>query len=737
MQGPARGAERDLDLQFHWRAAKVCQELHELERDADFRPFQNLVVERGEGHRVLLLLPSLDGVVSVASYTVELADSLDAELTAAITIEASAASKSDGVEYAVAVGEEGTALDASAFSFKRLTPEDALVGWQAVRVDLAPYRGRSVRITLAARETGDRSGDWLLWGDPRVVAKRPASLRIDMSTPHDDDARSLTDIPWREANVFKAYSGFNEDAQQTKGNTLWLQRTFPWIDRLRLFSSLGANWGPTLARDYASQMDQNPTRDSREERQWAEYYEFFRDGPEWARVSIDKRFAWKRFDTLLARIAATGARLHVNLSGAPEAFTGGAGHYHTYHYNEMPIVDAAGWKTYIDRVFRHLSRQPWYQHARFSFFTEPNCRWVNSDGSVKHFGFQGDAAQYARQYLWTWQAMKPYVRPGQVHLGPFVAEPDPAVPVTDNLREYVRLLRDEFSRSGEPLPRWSAFAFNIYETPQLAIDHFTSHKIDFVRRLLADELPQLELPIRFDEVGIHPLIATAFADAGSPGFDGSRWAAAWHAEMLALSIDQRIETSSPWLFAEMLRPYVSYAFVSLASSRFLRASSGDGRFAIVRRDAPAATSVHVRLGSRSADRVGYVWSSSADDTTTRIALWQFPRFPASDQWLIDAPARIPVDLHLGGCARTRCAVTLSGYEDQAFETHPELGPQTSSRVPIAALSDLPHLRRIATSTTGRLRLVLRPGEVYLLEIEAAEPSRAAGGFHADPSLHAP
>ena len=67
------------------------------------------------------------------------------------------------------------------------------------------------------------------------------------------------------------------------------------------------------------------------------------------------------------------------------------------------------------------------------------------------------------------------------------------MPVVDNLPEHLRLLREAFVAAKEPLPPWSAFSFNVYETPQLALDHFASYKIDYVRRLLPVELPAADV----------------------------------------------------------------------------------------------------------------------------------------------------------------------------------------------------------------------------------------------------
>ncbi len=728
LAGPSEAEPRDLDLQFHFRAAAVCQDLHELEIAARsrFRPLENLTVLSGVGHRVLLLLPSLEGRTSVARYRVALADAPAAELVAWVTLEKSAAAQSDGVELAVGVGDADTDPAAVPLDFSRLTRDEAQAGWREVRVDLSPWRRREVWIVLAAREPGERSGDWLLWGDPRIIARDPPPARVDLGALDASTRRSAETVHWGEVNVFKAYSGFNEE-QAARLDPRWLERSFPWVDTLRLFASLGASWGPTLARDYESQMGHNPSRDSRDERRWAEYYEFFRDGPGWEGVPVRERFDWTRFDALLARIASTGARLHVNLAGAPELFTGGRGHYHTYHFNEMPVVDEAGWKTYVDQVFRHLSQQPWFARARFSFFSEPNAVWLADDGSVRHFGYQGDAAQYARQYLWTWQAMKPWVRGEQVHLGPFVVEPDPTQPAVDNLDAYLREIRAAFSEAGVPLPPWSAFAVNVYESPQVSIEHFASYKLDAVRALLRTELPELELPLRLDEVGIHPLLVAAFEEAGVPHLEGSRWAAAWHAEMLALLVEQDVAVGSAWLHSEMMRPYAAHAFASLATGAFEPRRTEDGRLALERRPGtspPASRPVLVRLAGESADRVGYLaWPPPGDDLPRRVLLWRLPRFPLSDEAIRAAGPAAPVRIGLPDCGAAPCTVAVLGYDDQAFAglTGERRGEPQRER--FAAGFELPPVRRDERLVRGELALDLLPGDVYLVEVRRTSPAR--------------
>ena len=715
--GPSDAAPRDLDLQFHWRAATTCQDLHELEADAGFGPLERLVIRGGDGHRVLLLLSSLHGATSVARWRVSLADAPDASFVAWLTIEESALGRSDGVDFAVGVADASTDPATVPLEFRRLTPDEAKAGWRPLRVDLSAWRGRDVWLVLASREYGDRSGDWLLWGDPRVVVAAPEPALVDLRDPDPSTIRALREVPWRETNVFKAYSGFNEDKAAELGAD-WMRRLMPWLASLRLFSSLGANWGPTLARDYEAQQGHNPTRDSTEERRWAEHYEFFHDGPGWEGKAIAQRFDWRRFDRLFARIAASGTRLHVNLAGAPELFTGGRGHYHTYHFNEMPVVDEQGWKAYVDAVFRHLAQQPWFARAEFSFFSEPNSRWIADDGSVRHFGYQGDAAQYGRQYLWTWQAMKPFVRRGQVIFGPFVVEPDGDVPAADGLPAFVRAVRDAFATANEPLPPWSAFSINLYETPQLSIDHFASARIDDVRRVLPEELPGVDLPLRFDEIGIHPLITREFAAAGVADFENSRWAAAWHAEMLALLVEQRILVGSPWLHEEMLRPYGSYVFASLASGAFApRTAQGPALDLVAPSYPPAkAHDVHVVTASSRGDRVGHLWSVSPLDGAVRVLAWQLPRFPQSDAGLAADDAIAPLHLRLPSCGGKRCVASVLGYEGQVFADLSGEPIRDPERVVFAPAPQLGWLRRETRAATGDFTLGLRPGEVWLLEV---------------------
>ncbi len=707
LEAPSAGHAHDLDLQLHWRAAAVRQVLPPLDRPSAYRQQPELVTFEGEAHRGLLLLPSLHGAASVASFRVHIPTGADCELVTWAAIDPTAQDPTDGVDFGVDVGEAEPRPER--IRFERL-PAGKSAAWHEVRVDLAPYRGRVVWITLATRDGGNRRGDRLIWGDPRIRLKADPHVAFVVDLGRTDTAAVRpAALPWSEMNVFKAYYLFkDEDAASTFPASIPAGR--PWVRSLRLFSTLGGNFGPTLARDYAAQMGKNPSADSPRERAWAETYEFFHDGPDWTGTPVDDRFDWTAFDRLLDRAAATGLALHVHMAGAPELFTGGRGWYPSYHYNELPIVDEQGWKTYVDAVFAHLATRPWFADAHFSFFSEPNCMWVEYDGSSRHFGYQGDAGQYARQYLWTWQAMRPHVRPGQLHLGPWVVEPDHDDPVVDNLPRFLDALRAAFAGAREPLPPWSAFSFNLYETPQLALDNFAEYKIAYVRQLLARAFPDRDLPVRLDEIGIHPLLDMEFAHDTSVALTSTRWAAAWQAEMLALLIDQGIAQAGPWYVVTDSPTYFAYLAATHVVGALDLVRSGDHGLALRESDRPPQGRVVVELASDSAERIGMLRSVEGSGETLRVALWQFPRFPETDARLARTPPR-PVTVRFPR-APHGWQVTLLGPRGASL---PEPGPGEREAVTVVTAGGTATADRVEMTVADTLTLDLEPAGVVMID----------------------
>jgi len=43
-------------------------------------------------------------------------------------------------------------------------------GWKAASVDLSPWAGKCVLLSLVTDSCGSNNCDWAVWGDPRLVA---------------------------------------------------------------------------------------------------------------------------------------------------------------------------------------------------------------------------------------------------------------------------------------------------------------------------------------------------------------------------------------------------------------------------------------------------------------------------------------------------------------------------------------------------------------------------------------
>ena len=83
---------------------------------------------------------------------------------------------------------------------------------------------------------------------------------------------------------------------------------------------------------------------------------------------------------------------------------------------------------------------------------------------------------------------------------------------------------------------------------------------------------------------------------------------------------------------------------------------------------------------------------------------------------------VRVRVALPGCADARCKVAVLGYDDQSFAEVPAQPPASSELVALAAIPGLPSLRRVEMVASGELELGLRPGEVYLVEVQHADPA---------------
>ncbi|MCC6847904.1 MAG: hypothetical protein IT294_05335 [Deltaproteobacteria bacterium] len=719
LRAPAGPDAPDLDLHHEWRAAEVRQRVDPRHHDWPYRPFSELVVVNGIAHRALLLLPSLSGKTSRASFRIDVPAGSDLEFVMSVALVAKFAPESDGVDVAWAVGaaDDPTTLP---LAFEHLAGGRPADDWREVRVDLAPWRGTTVWIVLASRAGENRRHDWVLFGDPRVRAKPSgAPLVVDLRAA-DALPRRPRAVPWRAATVFKTYSLFGADGPHY-GPPQWLRASFPWLESLRILSALGGNHGSTLGGEDAARARAGEAPASFEVGV-AERYEIVHDGA--GAADGPPAFDWTAFDALNASAASAGLDLHLNLAAAPERFTGGTGSYPTYRFNELPVVDRDGWQRYVGALFGHLAAEPWYPRASFSFFSEANCVWVEPDGTVRKVGFQGDAETYARQYLWTWQAMAPVIGAAPVSLGPWVVESERVAAAADNLGEYLRAIARAFDAAGAALPPWRDFSFNLYETPQLTLDHFASDKIAAARRVPRAVLGK-ELPLRIEELGIHPLVTRAFEDATGTPLGATRWEMTWHAETAALLLEQGITEAASWYPVLMLYPpnqslraYAAYLFASVVAGA-VDWSAGDGVLAVAPRPADAIrpATLGVRLGSRHADRVGVLAAlpPEAGGGPRRLALWSYPRFAALDARLERGAAPAQVEIALPPRPDGTWKVRILAYDDaRPFDPAADVAVRP---LRLAAFAGLPPFALREREARDRLALTVAPGDLYLVEIE--------------------
>lgn len=754
LRAPAGPDAPDLDLHHEWRAARVHQQVAERHRDWAYRPFTEYVVLNGVGHRTLLLLPSQHGEATRASFKVEIPADSDAELVAWVALFPKFAPDSDGVEVAWTVAAGDANPEDVPLEFERLAGGAAPADWREVRVDLAPWRGRTVWVVLASRDPGGRHSDWLLWGDPRIRAKRPAApVVVDLASPATSLVRRPRAAPWSAATVFKTYSLFGADGPHY-GPPEWLRAAYPWIESLRFLSAIGGNYGPTLARLDAEAAAKGDPKNF--EVGVSDRYEFFREEPGTPSGALGEqrgalgeprgaigapqgaigapqgaigapqgamkdRFDWREFDALNASAASSGARLLLNLAGAPERFTGGTGDYATYRFNELAVVDEPAWREYVAATFAHLAQQPWFDRASFSFFSEPNCVWVEADGRVRKVGFQGDAAQYARQYLATWQSMAPHVGTAPIRLGPFVVETARSSAAADNLAEYLGAMKDAFASASTPLPPWSAFSFNLYETPHLGLDNFTSDKIVHAREVLTAVLGRADLPLAIEELGVHPIVMEAFQGATGVQLGTTRWEQAWHAEMAALLLQENIVEAASWYPILMvyppkqsLRAYASYLFASIVAGTVEWTARDDGTLTVARATGGMpAGDVGVRLASRHTDRVGVL--AAADGARHRLAVWSYPRFLATDARVATGAAPERVELVLPARAEGSWRVRILGYDDETpLASDDGVGRRTLA---FPTFAGLPAFALRELEARDRLTLTVDPGAVYLIELQ--------------------
>jgi hypothetical protein len=391
---------------------------------------------------------------------------------------------------------------------------------------------------------------------------------------------------WDETNLWKLgsmYGASHPDPARWWGPG-WMRRHAPWVRYVRLLAALGGNYAPEIAPwcDHALAAPEHPDTKTQE---------CGKDGVPGlaAREELIREHDGKPitdyapFRTAVERVLRSGVRPHLNLSAAPSAFTGGHVDFTHYHWNAAPIVDFEGWGAFVAGAFRSvadLHPERW----RASITNEPNClTLVGWEGNVQQVGFAGTPADYGRTFVTGARALRAAAPGIAIHAGNYVTSA--TFPGEDNLRTYLRFLGAAFAADGTA--RWTdltAMSLSLYETRDTTVYDLVPVRVARLERA-AREAGLAPLPIKVDELEIHPTISDAFDTRTHQKLDRTAWAASWHAEALRqLVLAGRVESVSPW-FVRMfdlgpLAPYPkarTYQLLGILAGQLrpVRAGAGD------------------------------------------------------------------------------------------------------------------------------------------------------------------
>ena len=390
---------------------------------------------------------------------------------------------------------------------------------------------------------------------------------------------------WDETNLWKLGSLFGASHPDPAlwWGPGWIRRHAPWIRYARLLAALGGNYAPAIApwcdrgiaaREHPDTQTQECGKDGVPGSAARE--ELIRESD--GRTVID----YTPFRVAIERVLRSGVRPHLNLSAAPAAFTGGSADFTHYHWNAAPIQDFAGWAAFVEGAFRFvadLHPERW----RASITNEPNClTLVGWEGNVQHVGFAGTPADYARTFVTGFKALRAAVPGIALQAGNYVTST--TFPGEDNLRTYLRFLGDAFAADGTT--RWddlSAMSLSLYETRDTTVYDLVPVRIARLERA-AREAGLVPLPIKVDELDIHPTISDGFDAMTHQKLDRTAYAASWHAEALRqFVVAGRVKSVAPWLLRMFdlgpLAPYPKarvYQLLGVLAGQLRTVRDGDG-----------------------------------------------------------------------------------------------------------------------------------------------------------------
>lgn len=607
----------------------------------------------------------------------------DRRFEARVTLAPDCRAESDGVRFRARVGDQVATAEVGGTPAGEEPAPFAEIGLDLAVTGADASSGEVLVLETESGPAGDTSCDWALWVEPTVFCRDPA---VGSDLPEGDARERTIDVPpladrgtpiqtaWDEANVWKLYAFFGPQSpkpRRTATEPNWLVRRLPWLSHVRVLAALGGNTcrhiRPVCER--SERTDDHPFDPPCWEGQHgrAAAYEILHDEET---PRIDTTVWGQAVDEILS----SGVKPHLNLSAAPCLLTGGHHHYRDYHWNQVPVVDREGYGALLGVFGDEVEQRGDWSAWRLSIVNEPNCLWIappegswpGSSPEIAHIGFTGEAETYADHFASTASFLRERLPGIQLHIGNFTI--GGKFPLEDNLAEYLGILAPALDEAGVPAGDLSALSFSLYESPQHGLGDLPAYKFGIVDRARSEDSPFHGLPIKVDEVEIHPLVVRQFREDTGGDLDSTRWAAAWHADMAAMAIDTGIQSLAPWLGRmipddELNRPFPKYWAYGLLSLATGQAAVADGplgdasewelRDGSDRASAPRLLALH----RASEDRDGLGWLITREPATgdTWVALWRHANAPMTDERANEAPP-LEVRLRLGAASAARDAV---------------------------------------------------------------------------------
>ena len=591
--------------------------------------------------------------------------------------------ESDGVLFRARVGDEVVTAEVGGTSATAEPTPFAEIGLDLAVAGAGASSEKVLVLETESGPAGDTSCDWALWVEPTVFC-RDAAVGSDL--PEGATRERTIDIPpladsgtpiqtaWDETNVWKLYAFFGPQspkARRTSTEANWLVRRLPWLSHVRVLAALGGNTcrhiRPVCER--SERTEDHPFDPPCWEGQHgrAAAYEILHDEET---PRIDATVWGQAVDEILS----SGVKPHLNLSAAPCLLTGGHHHYRDYHWNQVPVVDRDGYEELLGVFGDEVGRRGDWSDWRLSIVNEPNCLWIappegswpGSSPEIAHIGFTGDAKTYAEHFASTASFLRERLPGIQLHIGNFTI--GGKFPLEDNLAEYLGILAPALDEAGVAAGDLSALSFSLYESPQHGLGDLPAYKFGIVDRARSGDSPFRDLPIKVDEVEIHPLVVRQFGEDTGGDLDSTRWAAGWHADMAAMAIDTGIQSLAPWLGRmipddELNRPfpkYWAYGLLSLATGQAAVAEGplGDAsEWELSDEAEPALAPRLLALHRASEDRDGLGWLITREPETgdTWVVLWRHANAPMTDERANEAPP-LEVRLRLAAATAPRDAV---------------------------------------------------------------------------------